>query len=231
MTNNQINYQRNLETARHNLVAESQGWAQIQEVNRHNLVAEAQGWSSITETARHNRESEALGWGNLRLGYNQLNEQIRHNKAGEALGWANYGESVRHNKATESINWYNAKTSRYKAEADVALGWANYDVNYNNMLTRQREAETSWYSAQGRFTTDLMNANSRQRELDLREQEQTWTNMREWRKIEDKWKMDTHNAAMNQLYYEMDYGKYGSGLFYGLLSNTSQAYKSFTGGK
>lgn len=115
MTNNQLTYQRNLETERankaqeehnrqylaeinrHNLMGEDISWSNLHELNRHNLVNESQGWSSITETQRHNRAGEQLGWGNL-------NETIRHNKRNEGVTLFDFFERGRHNRATERFS-------------------------------------------------------------------------------------------------------------------------------
>jgi len=87
MTNNQIQYQRYKEEARHNIETEAQGRASL-DIKR----------SELEETVRSHKANEAFNLGSLM-------EQIRHNKAGEALGYSQLQEAIRHNQVSEDIQY------------------------------------------------------------------------------------------------------------------------------
>lgn len=101
MTNNQLTYQRNLETERANRAAEEHNRRSLAESVRHNQASEGISWNSLAESIRHNKSSEHISLRNLMLGYDQLSETRRHNQAGENISLKQLAESQRHNYASE----------------------------------------------------------------------------------------------------------------------------------
>lgn len=108
MTNNQLTYQRNLETERANRAAEAHNVRSLAEVVRHNQASEGISWNSLAENIRHNKSSENISLRNLLLGYDQLaethrynSELMRHNRFGEGISLRQLSESIRHNQASE----------------------------------------------------------------------------------------------------------------------------------
>lgn len=105
MTANQINYAKQREEARHNLVAESISHRQATASEMQGTAALRQAdtaRASFNEQARHNREGESINW------FQQM-ESRRHNQAQEAVQnreadthVGQLSESIRHNKVSES---------------------------------------------------------------------------------------------------------------------------------
>lgn len=101
MTNNQLTYQRNLETKRNNLELERQGreslayrGKELDETIRSHLANENITQSHYermdAETNRHNLASENLGWAQVAVAQGQLAESQRHNRATELQSaWSN----------------------------------------------------------------------------------------------------------------------------------------------
>lgn len=108
MTANQINYARQQEEKRHNIVSEgverTKAGAQVsqaqtarlsqQETARHNQQQESVNWFQAQEVQRHNIEQEV---------YNRdvVVEQRRHNQSTEAQAASQLAESFRHNLEME----------------------------------------------------------------------------------------------------------------------------------
>lgn len=118
MTNNQIQYQRNLETERTNRANESLRRRELSEANRHNYQTEGLGRSQLAETIRNNTNMANIGW------YNAA-ENARSNKAREL-------EMTRHNTATENITSYYNKGQL--VNANVA----------NEILRRRNEVQAAF---------------------------------------------------------------------------------------
>lgn len=107
MTNNQINYQKNIltemqinESIRHNKASEAIGWGNLSELHRHSVVSEGISQGNLDELFRHNQKAEyyqILG----------INENIRHNKENERISWGNLNELTHHNTV------YDEETIRY----------------------------------------------------------------------------------------------------------------------
>lgn len=128
MTRNQIEFQRNVETNRSNLVNETETnranvakeglqKEQNEETKRSNLAREAETQRSNlareTETSRSNRAQEALGYANLA-------EAKRSHLANELLGSATLAENSRHNVQLENItstkNMLDSENAKYRAD-------------------------------------------------------------------------------------------------------------------
>lgn len=118
MTNNQIQYQRNLETERTNRANEILRWREASETSRHNFQTESLGRSQLAETIRNNTNMANIGW------YNAA-ENARSNKAREQ-------EMSRHNMATENITSYYNKGQLVNAR--VA----------NDVLQRRNEIQSAF---------------------------------------------------------------------------------------
>lgn len=137
MTSNQLRYQSNLETNRHNLVTEAQTWVGLNETHRHNVETERLGWANLSENRRHNRATESLGWANLqesrRHNYAVEFESQRHNRAQESLSLRSLNndlmkihETERHNRVQEQLTdrWNRATNSEYYlGEVTGEHGW------------------------------------------------------------------------------------------------------------
>lgn len=183
MTQNQIAYYKAKKEVEH--------WErQDAETQRHNYRTEdisVEGNSitnthyerSDTENQRHNLAQEALGAAQVDVSRYEadthrlnLYESVRHNQQTEQLGWSSLSESVRHNKATEDI-----------AEQNVALGYANLGLGYDQLAEAERshlanESLTNYSNATERIgTLAEIGLKSSQRDLNqqklLTEQEDT----------------------------------------------------------
>lgn len=155
MLSAQVEYWKLQETGRHNIVAESQGWANLklgyanlEESGRHNRAQEALGFGSLAETVRHNTEQEATNWFNV-------HETQRHNVAQEQLGWGNLSELSRSNRVNESIGWANARTNRQNADTnyskyqlDQTLGFMTQDIQDRLASVQEHNAETNSRNAE-----------------------------------------------------------------------------------
>lgn len=144
MTNNQINYQRQVEEARHNVASEAEtsrhnvmtegetqrhDVATESETNRHNVSVEM-------ETSRHNIQEEGIGWANARA--NQAKAQASMASASAAL----------QNAAV------NAAHQRYLETTDTELrrqsnAIAQQQANARSREVAFREEEAGNKSAQG----------------------------------------------------------------------------------
>nr|AVD54045.1 ORF1 [Macaque picobirnavirus 12] len=118
MTNNQIQYQRNLETERTNRANELLRRRELSENARHNYQTEGLGRSQLAETIRNNTNMANISW------YNAA-ENARSNKAREQ-------EMARHNTATENITSYYNKGQLVNAQ--VA----------NEVLRRRNEVQAAF---------------------------------------------------------------------------------------
>lgn len=112
MTANQINYAKHLEEVRHNKATES-------ETARHNIVGESQNYQSLSETQRHNKATEDVQWGQLGVSQSVAAESIRHNTAMEA-------ETNRSNVAKETeTNRANVAKETETNRHNLAQEWLN----------------------------------------------------------------------------------------------------------
>lgn len=177
MTQNQINYKRYQEEARHNLAQET-------EQQRSNKKNEFLGSLGLTETQRHNMEQESINWWANR-------EQKRHNQQVEqtgiysaqslaglqaaqaALSYSNVGVQ----REANAIGWMNAGTqstmvqnqSQYWTDT-TNINRTNAMNNYANSQTNERNAGTNAYNAQSTRThyinqdnASAINANANKR--------------------------------------------------------------------
>lgn len=107
MTRNQLQYQTNVETQRHDLVTEQEthdyNVGVLFEQNRHNL-----------ETERSERERNAIN----KMHYERIDlENARHNVATEHIQSATLAESGRHNRAAEYLQGDSTMASMIQARA------------------------------------------------------------------------------------------------------------------
>lgn len=159
MTHNQIEYWKNVETNRHNVVTEKEtersNRAREYETNRHNVVTEGIDIGRLQETNRHNLAIEGLtqgqldlGWANLEHNRDILSETSRHNQATESQGWSDLNikqqqtdESIRHNVSSEGISRYSAISnaelnSSRAALLDIQSTWESLKSSANVDLTQ-----------------------------------------------------------------------------------------------
>lgn len=134
MTGNQIQYQRNVETERHNRVTED-------EQKRSNLANER-------ETYRHNYATEVIGT-------NTLAETKRHNLATESNQLMSLFETTRHNKVMEQNDAVKATASMVSSNAALMNAQANTLQAYTEATyagtkayATKRQAEASYLKAQ-----------------------------------------------------------------------------------
>lgn len=164
MTKNEISYQQNLESKRHNLRVEEENErsnraqeqlsaSALAESIRHNQASEAETQRSNLarelETNRHNLATEYYTGQQINLGYAQLGETQRHNEETErnagnqtrnqAAFWnQSMDETVRHNTAMENETSRN-NTLNYATKREQVA--AQYDVaRMNNQAAMQRQA-------------------------------------------------------------------------------------------
>lgn len=88
MTNNQIEYQKLLETRRSNAAKEEISRQELAEKNRANLANEGLTARRDSATALHYINQDAISAGNLAVAQGQLDESIRHNTQTENDNWA-----------------------------------------------------------------------------------------------------------------------------------------------
>lgn len=124
MTKNQIEYQKHLEDKRHNVISEG-------ETQRHNVIVESQGWTNLQEIHRHNVEGEQIAW-------SQHHENVRHNKETEGIGWAQASAA----QAQAAAALQNAATNRFRAEGEIAQGWQNVRIAQENMRIRRDDVQS-----------------------------------------------------------------------------------------
>lgn len=134
MTGNQIQYQRNVETERHNRVTE-------EEQKRSNLANER-------ETFRHNYAGEVLGTQTLR-------ETKRHNLATESTQLMSIYETTRHNKVMEQNDAVKATASLVSSNAALMNAQANTLQAYTESkyagvkaYAAKKQADASYLKAQ-----------------------------------------------------------------------------------
>lgn len=168
MTKNQIDYWANKETARHNVVTETEtnrhnvatesidisklneekrhnlatedlGYKQLDETKRHNIVTEGIDIGKLSETTRHNFASESLTGQNVQLGYAQV-----------GLGYAQLQETVRNNLTNNNIGWANASANQIKAESEAALNeMKTYLTDVERLYSgRVSQAQIDYYRSQ-----------------------------------------------------------------------------------
>lgn len=163
MTRNQIDFARQQEDKRHNLLAERQKEREIaigqisalsaqeqarvaglrqSEDARHNRAGEALNWfsetSKIGETNRHNLASEALTARDIAQRERSVSEAARHNVATERLQSQTLAESILHNRNTEAIGRTQAGASVLQAQASGLQAQASL----SQALTAERNAAT-----------------------------------------------------------------------------------------
>lgn len=132
------------ETLRSNVARENENLRShlAEEANvRFRNVSEANHWAAQdAENMRSNmaRESETIRSNNLNYFVNQQN--VLNNALGNlntAVGNIINLRKVDIEGAKLGIEQFNADTSRYKAEQDASIGWANVQIN-------QQQANTAW---------------------------------------------------------------------------------------
>lgn len=171
MTANQINFAKQREEARHNLVSEGQkerdiaigertaAAAELQaqtassrqiEDARHNQVGEQINWFSAIETGRHNLAGETI---QSRL----AGETVRHNRAAESVQQGTLAESIRHNKIGEAQAARDV-TTRERAQQETArhnvaqesIGRSQVGASYAQVQASQAQANAALQQAQVR---------------------------------------------------------------------------------
>lgn len=133
MTRNEISYQQNVESKRHNLRVE-------EETQRANLAAEELNRQGLAESARHNRAVEAE---TNRSNLAREIETNRHNVASEYytgqqinLGYAQLDETRRHNEEVEQDNRNRTRNqAAYWNQSLEETGRHNVAMENNAVLT------------------------------------------------------------------------------------------------
>lgn len=119
MTKNQIEYQKHVETGRHNLATE-------QETHRSNVANELEthrhSYATEQETGRHNLATE-------KQARKELRENKRSHKVNEKLGFSTLAEQARHNMATENQAATNAEINKYLGELGAATSVATANIS------------------------------------------------------------------------------------------------------
>nr|AVD54033.1 ORF1 [Macaque picobirnavirus 6] len=149
MTGNQIQYQRNVETERHNRVTE-------EEQKRSNLANER-------ETYRHNYATEVLGT-------NTLSETKRHNLATESNQLNSLLETTRHNKVMEQNDAVKATASLVSSNASLMNAQANTLKTYSDLKYADVYAGATYKKA----SADYMKANTDRKRYDLEQEMQPY---------------------------------------------------------
>lgn len=115
MTNNQLQYWRNVETNRNNLAVETEthrsNLAREVETNRANMAKEAENYRSNkareVELNRHNVATERLGWQQLLTNKQQFNKNLLYQNSvlqeTQRSNQAREAEQRRHSMATEEL--------------------------------------------------------------------------------------------------------------------------------
>lgn len=146
MTGNQIQYQRNVETERHNRVTE-------REQERSNRANES-------ETFRHNYATEVLG-------SQTLAESRRHNMATESNQLLGIYETSRHNRVMEQNDAVKATASMVSASASRTNSQANMLKALSDVKYAGYNAETARISANASKTKAENDAQRVTMELEL----------------------------------------------------------------
>lgn len=127
MTGNQLQYQRNVETERHNRATEDEqkrsNLANEKETYRHNYATEVLGTRTLSETKRHNLATES----------NQLNSLL---------------ETTRHNKVMEQNDAVKATAALVSSNASLMNAQANTlrtltDVKYADVYAGAADKQAS----------------------------------------------------------------------------------------
>lgn len=165
MTNNQLTYQKNLETERSNRAQEELGRNQLAETVRSNMARE-------TETSLHNRiterETERANRANEEHQKNSLAESIRHNQVTETetarhnqvteqQTYVQLAESERHNRASENLSQQSVNASIYGAQLSAAASRYATDTNAANMAAQiqaNKEINEAKIQSAERINTD-----------------------------------------------------------------------------
>lgn len=142
MTGNQIQYQRNVETERHNRVTE-------EEQERSNKANER-------ETFRHNYANEVLGT-------QTLHENKRHNLATESNQLMSIYETTRHNRVMEQNDAVKATASLVSSNAALM----NAQANTLQAYTESKYAGIKAYSAQKQADANYLKAQTDAKRYEL----------------------------------------------------------------
>lgn len=165
ITKNQIEYNKLLETKRHQIADEDirrtgnqqtfeLGRGQLDETRRSNLERERQNRSTLLETQRHNTETENV----QRLLYG---ENVRANQAREAISMSQIEETNRSNRASESLS---AQRNQISAQ-QIAQ---NYDLGLRNAAETERSHVAGEINQQA--MTEISQALAKLRVAELEEQ-------------------------------------------------------------
>lgn len=137
MTNNQINYQRQVEDARHNVASENEtsrhNVVTEGETQRHDVVTESEtnrhNVSTEMETSRHNIQEEGIGWANARA--NQVRAQASMASASAAM--LNASTNSAHQRYLETTD------TKLRSEAN-AIAQQQADARSREVAFREKEA-------------------------------------------------------------------------------------------
>lgn len=171
MTRNQIYYQQNVESAKHNREVERQGRDTIDETKRSNLVNEGIKRDTLSETIRANKASEVIRYG-------QLAETERSNKANETLKGQEVSinqqkadEQARANRANEYLSKYSSDLGLNAAQisaqagyegrkyaADVSAGNVQAQIASNEKINSDKIAAQKVVEDNRNFFNQMMNA-------------------------------------------------------------------------
>lgn len=165
MTTNQLKLTEILENRRHNQEMEKLGGQELNETIRHNIVYEGEtnrhNVAYENETQRHNQRAEELSHEqnifNYTVGMSQaaashrmadaanaqariaatraINERIR-DMATMRLNRMRVNNDYELGKGNLAVSQYNAETQRKKADAEIELGYWNYDLSADRIAAQ-----------------------------------------------------------------------------------------------
>lgn len=172
ITKNQIEYNKLLESGRHNLADEQirsrgndltyqLGQQNLAETRRANLERERQNRNTLVETSRHNVEGERL----QRLLYG---ETARSNQAREAISYSQLQEQNRSNLAQESLSSQRNQTQQYTATTQRELGLRQADETErkNVVAELQTQAQTEISQALSKLQAARLEEETRHNKVD-----------------------------------------------------------------
>lgn len=143
MTKNLIEYWRNVETNRNNLITEAEtkrsnqakemetkrnNEATLAEINRHNLITEKQGFQNLQQNRARDEATQKQAILNLQelnrsnLAQEDLSkERNKISASSVSLGYSQLGETIRSNRQNESTNLLSTSSRMFKESEDATI--------------------------------------------------------------------------------------------------------------
>lgn len=194
MTNNQIQYQKNMiqraaneELARHNVENEKFNWSSLGETQRANRARENIDLSKLAETERSNRANEGIALSNLA-------ETTRSNKARES---ENYRSNLARETETNRSNLANEAEARRNHRALESIQAAQNDIAKINADTNRMNANTQAAKVANDYEVALKNVEQSIRSNDIKEAAN---------QIQDYW--NKHKLQLDAILGEMEGQKF-----------------------